>query len=84
MKSNEKKAKSKRICVDDIKVTVHIPDKISERVSSPWMTLLMCWVLESTAPTSLSEAGKWGVFASEDSTKSPKTRWKRILQLKFY
>lgn len=68
MKSNEKKYTS----IDQLPL------------SSPWRTLLMCWVLESTAPTSLSEAGKWGVFASEDSTKSPKTRWKRILQLKFY
>ena len=40
MKSNEKKAKSKRICVDDIKVTVHIPDKISESVRREKINLI--------------------------------------------
>lgn len=32
MKSNENKRKNKRICADDIKVIVHIPDHISESV----------------------------------------------------
>lgn len=40
MKSNEKKAKNKRICVDDIKVTVHVPDKISESVRREKINLI--------------------------------------------
>lgn len=40
MKSNEKKAKNTRICVDDIKVTVHVPDKISESVRREKINLI--------------------------------------------
>lgn len=40
MKSNEKKAKNTRICVDDIKVTVHVPDKISESIRREKINLI--------------------------------------------
>lgn len=40
MKSNENKAKSKRICLDDIKVKVHIPDSISESVRREKINLI--------------------------------------------
>lgn len=32
MEKRDNKAKNKRICLEDIKVTVHIPDRISESV----------------------------------------------------
>ena len=40
MKSNEKKAQSKRTCVDDIKLTVQIPDKRSESVRREQISLI--------------------------------------------
>ena len=40
MKKSENKAKSKRIRLNDIKVTVHIPDHISENVRREKINLI--------------------------------------------
>lgn len=49
MKKSENKAKSKRIRLNDIKVTVHIPDHISENVRREKINLIYDLLSEKSA-----------------------------------
>ena len=49
MKNSENKTKNKRICLNDIKVTIHVPDHISESVRREKINLIYELLSEKSA-----------------------------------
>lgn len=49
MKKSDNKVKNKRICLEDIKVTIHTPDRISESVRREKINLIYDILSEKSA-----------------------------------